>query len=200
MIVSKNEFEKVFADLVEKKQPLILNPRGRSVSFLCTPVGIIDESVVFKNPIPVDVLPDVVSSTEFSLICRDFQLMSAALFAHGTDIRFPMHHISLLPQSRADDRKVFSNSEEAIVLITHPFDSGTILRRRLYDLSTGGLSFRGRIPTKLMQTGRVFSNMTIKAKGSAELVRQGRVVYVKQIFEENGHHFYQVGVQFIRQS
>jgi hypothetical protein len=199
MIVSKSDFEKVFEDLLAKKQPLILTPRGRSVSFLCTPVGIIDDAVVFKNPIPVDVLPDVVTSTEFSLICRDFQLMSAALFAHGTDIRFPMHHISLLPQSRVDERKVFAASDEANVVITHPFDSGTLLKRRLYDLSTGGLSFRGRIPTKLMQTGRVFANMTISIKGSADLPRQGRIVYVKQIFEENGHHFYQVGVQFLRQ-
>lgn len=197
MIVAKSDFEKVFAQLIQEKKPLILSPRGKSVSFLCTPVGLLEEAVVFKNPIPVDILPDIVTSTEFTLVCKDFQLNSAALFAHGTDIRFPMHHISLLPQSRADERIVFSADEEAEIIIKHPFDAGTMLTRRLYDMSSGGLSFRGRNYTKLMQPGRIFSQLTIKIKNREQITRQGRVVYIKQIFEENGHNFHQVGVQFI---
>jgi hypothetical protein len=197
MLISKTEFENVYSELIEKKQPLVLSPKGKSVSFLCTPTGILDEAVTFHNSIPIDFLPEVVTSTEFTLVCRNFQLVSAALFAHGTDIRFPTHHISLLPQSRADERMVFSASDEAEIIITHPFDGGTVLTRRLYDMSKGGLSFRGRAQTKLMQPGRIFSKITIKIKGRETSVRQGRVVYVKQIFEENSHNFHQVGVQFI---
>jgi hypothetical protein len=197
MLVSKNEFENVYNELVVKKQPLVLSPKGKSVSFLCTPTGILDEAVTFHNSIPVDFLPEVVTSTEFTLVCKNYQLVSAALFAHGTDIRFPTHHISLLPQSRADERLVFSSHDEAEIVITHPFDAGTSLTRRLYDMSKGGLSFRARSQTKLMQPGRVFSKMTIRIKGRETSVMQGRVVYVKQIFEENSHNFYQVGVQFI---
>ncbi|NBX18151.1 MAG: PilZ domain-containing protein [Proteobacteria bacterium] len=197
MLVSKNDFENVYNELVANKQPLVLSPKGKSVSFLCTPTGILDEAVTFHNSIPVDFLPEVVTSTEFTLVCKNYQLVSAALFAHGTDIRFPTHHISLLPQSRADERLVFSSQDEAEIVITHPFDGGTSLTRRLYDMSKGGLSFRARSQTKLMQPGRVFSKMTIKIKGRETSVMQGRVVYVKQIFEENSHNFYQVGVQFI---
>ena len=198
MIVSKSEFENVFLNSLAAKQPLILSPKGKSLSFLCTPVGLIDDSVVFKNPIPVDVLPEIITSTEFTLVCKDYQLTSAALFAHGTEIRFPMHHISILPQSRIDERLVFAAEDEAKVAIEHPFDGGTVLTRRLYDLSNGGLSFRSRSQTKLMQTGRIFAKMTVKLKNQLETVKQGRIVYVKQIFEENSSHFYQVGVQFIR--
>lgn len=197
MMVSKTDFERVFSELIASKQPLILSPRGKSVSFLCTPVGMTEDAVLFKNSIPVDVLPDIVTSTEFTLVCKDFQLVSAALFAHGTEIRFPMHHISLLPQSRADERTIFATTDEAEVIIRHPFDAGTILHRRLYDLSSGGLSFRARAHTKLMQPGRIFADMTITIKNAENLKRQGRVVYIKQIFEENGGHFHQVGVQFI---
>jgi len=198
MIISKSDFEKVYYELIQHKQPLVLSPRGKSVSFLCTPTAVLDDAVVFHNSIPVDILPEIVTSTEFTLVCRNFQLVSAALFAYGTEIRFPMHHISLLPQSRADERLVFSASDEAEVIVTHPFDAGTVLRRRLYDMSKGGLSFRGRTHTKLMQPGRVFNDMKIKVKGQEDLVAQGRVVYVKQIFEENSHNFHQVGVQFIQ--
>ncbi|MEY3903074.1 MAG: hypothetical protein RL189_2380 [Pseudomonadota bacterium] len=197
MIVSRSEFEKVYGELINTKQPLIMTPRGKSVSFLCTPAGITEDAVLFKNSIPVDILPEIITSTEFTLVCKDYQLVSAALFAHGTEIRFPTHHISLLPQSRADERSVFSVDDEAEVSIRHPFDAGTTLTRRLYDMSNGGLSFRSRIHTKLMQPGRIFSQMSVKIKNRQTLTKQGRVVYIKQIFEENGHHFHQVGVQFI---
>lgn len=198
MVVAREDFERIFLELLDSKRPVILSPRGRPISFLCTPVGIVNDSVIFKNSIPVDLLPDIITSTEFMLVCKDFQLVSAALFAHGTEIRFPMHHISLLPQSRVDERIVFSTNDQAEVTINHPFDAGTNLTRHLYDLSNGGLSFRARIHTKLMQPGRIFSHMKVRVKDREEVVRHGRVVYIKQIFEENGHHFHQVGVQFIR--
>ncbi|MEY4066273.1 MAG: hypothetical protein RIR26_2481, partial [Pseudomonadota bacterium] len=103
----------------------------------------------------------------------------------------------LLPQSRSEQRKIFSAHDRAEVVIVHPFDGGTVLRRRLYDLSKGGLSFRARTQTRLMQPGRVFAKLEIIQSGKGSEIKTGRVVYIKQIFEENGRHYYQVGVQFI---
>jgi len=195
--ISKDDFSSVFAQVITSKRPLILSPRGKSVSFLCTPVAMTDEAIIFRNSIPVDILPEIVNSTEFSLVCENYQLVSAALFAHGTDIRFPTHHISVLPQSRSDERHVFSTEEHAEIVIHHPFDAGTQLRRRLYDLSKGGLSFRARGQTRLMQPGRILSQMQLIQAGRESELKSGRVIYIKQIFEESGRHFHQVGVQFI---
>jgi hypothetical protein len=197
MHISKEAFADAFADAIRTKQPLLLSPKGKSVSFLCSPVGMIDDAIIFKNSIPIDILPEVVTSTEFTVVCRDYQVVSAALFAHGTEIRFPTHHISLLPQSRTDERLVFAADDKAEVVIVHPFDGGTVLRRRLYDLSKGGLSFRASTQTRLMQPGRIFAKMEIIQPSKGNEVRSGRIVYIKQIFEENGQSYHQVGVQFI---
>lgn len=197
MHISKDAFAAAFAEAVKAKQPLFLTPKGKSFSFLCTPIGIIEDSIVFRNSIPIDILPEVVTSTEFTLACRDYQVVSAALFAHGTDIRFPTHHISLLPQSRTEERVVFSAEDNAEVAIYHPFDKGTILKRRLYDLSKGGLSFRAHFQTNLIQPGRILAKMKITTPFRTEETLSGRVIYVKKIYEENKKSYSQVGVQFI---
>lgn len=198
MHISKDAFTSAFAEAVKAKQPLLLTPKGKSFSFLCTPIGMVDDAIVFKNSIPIDILPDVVTSTEFTVACRDYQVVSAALFAHGTDIRFPTHHISLLPQSRTEERVVFSADEKAEVIISHPFDGGTVLHRRLYDLSRGGLSFRANIQTKLIQPGRIFTKLEIVTPTRKNEIKSGRVVYIKKIFEETGKSYHQVGIQFIQ--
>lgn len=197
MQISKIAFSEAISEIIKSRQPIILSPKGKSMSFLCTPVSCDDETIVFKNSIPIDILPEVVTSTEFTATCGDFQVVSAALFAHGTDIRFPTHHISLLRQSRKEDRFVFPGDANAEIEIAHPFDSGTVLKRRLYDISTGGLSFRSHAQTRLMQPGRIFSQICIRQPQKPDENRSCRIVYVKRIFEENSQSYYQVGVQFL---
>lgn len=197
MQISKEAFAGAYTDAIKKNQPLLLSPKGKMVSFLCTPVAITEEAIIFKNSIPLEILPEVITSTEFTVTCRDFIVVSAALFAHGTEIRFPTHHVSILPQSRTEARQIFSSEEKAEVVIAHPFDAGTVLRRRLYDLSKGGLSFRSRIKSRLMQPGRIFEKLEIVRPGSSGEIKSGRVIYIKQIFEESGRSYHQVGVQFI---
>lgn len=199
MQISKIAFTEAFQDFLQSKQPIILSPKGKSMSFLCTPISCTDEAIIFKNSIPIDVLPEVVTSTEFTATCGDYQIVSAALFAHGTDIRFPTHHISLLRQSRKEDRFIFPAEANAEIHITHPFDSGSMLKRRMYDISSGGLSFRSHAQTRLMQPGRIFQNIKIRQPNKADETRTCRVVYVKKIFEENSHSYHQVGVQFLDQ-
>jgi hypothetical protein len=48
-----------------------------------------------------------------------------------------------------------------------------------------------------MQPGRIFAKMEIIQPSKGNEVRSGRIVYIKQIFEENGQSYHQVGVQFI---
>lgn len=199
MQISKVAFGEAFEEIIKSKQPIILSPKGKSMSFLCTPVSHTDEAIIFKNSIPIDVLPEVVTSTEFTATCGDYQIVSAALFAHGTDIRFPTHHISVLRQSRKEDRYIFPAEANAEIQITHPFDSGSVLRRRLYDISSGGLSFRSHAQTRLMQPGRIFQQVNICQPNKPDETRSCRVVYVKKIFEENSHSYHQVGVQFLDQ-
>ncbi|MBM3382609.1 MAG: hypothetical protein FJY29_09245 [Betaproteobacteria bacterium] len=197
MHVSKDAFASAYNEAIKKNQPLLLSPKGKMMSFLCTPVAITEEAIIFKNSIPLEVLPEVITSTEFTVTCRDYLVMSAALFAHGTEIRFPTHHISLLPQSRTEARQIFSSEEIAEVVIAHPFDAGTVLRRRLYDLSKGGLSFRSRTKSKLMQPGRIFEKLEIVHPSAPAEIKSGRIIYIKQIFEESGRNYHQVGIQFI---
>ncbi|MEY2987789.1 MAG: hypothetical protein RJB13_1310 [Pseudomonadota bacterium] len=197
MQISKVAFSEAFQEILKSKQPIILSPKGKSMSFLCTPVSYTEEAIIFKNSIPIDILPEVVTSTEFTATCGDYQVVSAALFAHGTDIRFPTHHISILRQSRKEDRYIFSAEANAEIHITHPFDAGTILKRRLYDISLGGLSFRSHTQTRLMQPGRIFQQVKILQPNKPDENRTCRVVYVKKIFEESSHSYHQVGVQFL---
>jgi hypothetical protein len=167
------------------------------VSFFCVVADVTPEHVVLRNPIPATMATRSRAVREFGLFCRMYQLRADRVEPYGTLLKFPIPEFAELNQARQLERVHFAAKENAIVEIQHPFDSSTVLRRRVFDLSSGGMSFRARRKTPFIQSGRLLPSCQIYLQGLPYERRRGRVVYVKQIIDVNAHSSYQVGVQFI---
>ena len=196
MQVSREDIIEVMRMAREREEPLVLSPQNKGVSFFCTILDVNDESIVIKNPIPPEMAPSILAAPGYGLFCRNYLIQSSKLIPAGTHIRFPVPEFATINQARNQKRVSFSAKENAIVEIQHPFDPGTVLRRRVFDFSNGGMSFRARVSTPFVQPGRVLPLCRIFLQGLPYETRAGRVVYVKQIVDINGLDYFQVGVQF----
>lgn len=195
--LSRDEIIEVVSLAKEREEPVVLSPYGLDVSFFCIVADVTPEHVVLKNPIPAGLAARARAVSEFGLFCRMYQLRADRLEPFGTFIKFPLPEFAELNTARQLERVHFAAKENAVVEIQHPFDSSTTLRRRVFDLSSGGMSFRARRKTPFLQPGRILPSCQIYLQGLPYEKRKARVVYVKQIIDVNAHSFYQVGVQFI---
>jgi hypothetical protein len=195
--LTREEIAEVVSLAKEREEPVVLSPQGMDVSFFCLVVDVTADQVVLRNPIPPEMAARVRDVRDFSLFCRMYLLRSERVEPFGTLIRFPLPAFAELNQARQLERVHFAAKENAVVEIQHPFDSSTTLRRRVFDLSSGGMSFRARRKTPFIQPGRILPTCQIFLQGLPYEKRRGRVVYVKQIIDVNAQSFYQVGVQFI---
>lgn len=196
MQVGRHEIVEVVSMAREREEPLVLSPQGKAVSFFCMALEVAEDAVVIRNPIPPHMAPGVLIAQAYGLFCRNYHIQSSALVPVGTHLRFPIPEFATLNKARNEERVYFAPKENAIVEIQHPFDPGTVLRRRVFDLSTGGMSFRARIDSPFIQPGRTLPSCRIFLQGLPYETRSGRVVYVKQIIDINSQSYFQVGVQF----
>ncbi|MCA2959934.1 MAG: PilZ domain-containing protein [Silvanigrellales bacterium] len=195
--LSREEIMEVIGLAREREEPVVLSPYGLDVSFFCVIADVTPEHVVLKNPIPASLAVRAREASEYGLFCRMYQLRADHLEPFGTFVKFPLPEFAELNKARQLERVHFAAKENSIVEIQHPFDTSTMLRRRVFDLSSGGMSFRARRKTPFIQPGRVLPSCQIYLQGLPYEKRRARVVYVKQIIDVNAHSFYQVGVQFI---
>jgi len=195
--LTRDEIIEVVSLAREREEPVVLSPQGMDVSFFCVVSDVTPEHVVLKNPIPTGMAHRVREVSDFGLFCRMYLLKADRLEPYGTLIKFPLPDFAELNQARQLERVHFAAKENAVVEMQHPFDSSTMLRRRVFDLSSGGMSFRARRKTPFIQPGRILPSCQIYLQGLPYEKRRGRVVYVKQIIDVNAHSYYQVGVRFI---
>ena len=198
-VLTKEEIIEIMSLAKEREEPLVLSPMGMRVSFFCLMVDLNTDYITFKNPIPYELAPNIREASEFGLFCRMYQLKSKSLEPYGTLLRFPLPDFASLNQSRQEERVYFAAKEKAVVEITHPFDPGTVIRRRVFDLSKKGMSFRARTSTPFIQPNRLLPSCQIYLQGLPYDKKRGRIVYVKQIFDVNVKSYYQVGVKFIEE-
>jgi len=103
-------------------------------------------------------------------------------------------------QNRIEERTYFSTKDNVYATILHPFDSGTIIKRKVLDLSESGMSIRSRFRTKLMEPGRIFQEIKIYKNDNILIQKKAKVIYLKQIVDLQGMAQFQVGMQFIEES
>ena len=195
--LTRDEIVDVVGLAREREEPVVLSPQGLDVTFFCVVLDVSSDHVILRNPIPPEMAAKLESVRGYGLFCRMYLLRAARIEPYGTQIRFPLPDFAELNQARQLERVHFAAKENAVVEIQHPFDSSTVLRRRVFDLSSGGMSFRARTRTPFVQSGRILPSCQIFLQGLPYEKRRGRVVYVKQIIDVNAHSYYQVGVQFV---
>lgn len=180
----------------EKQAPVILSPKDKPVSLFSLIENVSDEFITIRNSIPPLMAPFLLGARSFQILSGSYWIGCDNLVPHGRDLRIPVVNFGRIEMARVSERVCFSANEDVRARIAHPFDAGTFLLRRVYDLSEGGMSFRSRFNTPFMQTGRILPSIEILFNGVANSVRSGQVVYVKQIIDVAGNDYFQVGVRF----
>lgn len=177
-------------------EPLILSPSGLSMSFFCHVGDVNEREVVIQSSIPPALAPRIAKCDLFSLHFRSYRIVLNKLEPKGLGLAFELPVEAELAQERADEREYFEREEGTYLLIAHPYDKSTVIRRSVFDLSNGGLSFRAIQLTSFVQPGRILPKVQIYVRGKHKMNRQGKIIYVTRIIEADGKLFYQVGVKF----
>jgi hypothetical protein len=184
-------------EMLRRDEPVMLSPKGKPVSLFCPIVSLEDVGFVVANPIPALMAPYIVGAESFQFLVRSHIVRCDKLEPAGKNLWVPLSMIVPLGTARSAERICFSERENARVKIPHPFDGATVLSRQVFDLSSGGMSFRARMHTPFMQVGRVLSEIEIYVNNILREKRNARIVYVKQIIDTKGRDYFQVGTQFI---
>ena len=195
--LGRDEIIEVMTLAKEREEPVVLSPTGIGVSFFCLISDVSPDYVSVRNPIPPQLAPLAATAHEFSLFCRMYLMKFDRLEPYGTQLRFRLPDFATLNQGRQEERVYFSSKENAVVEIQHPFDPATVMRRRVFDLSKKGMSFRCKTINPFLQAGRKLPLCQIYLQGLPYEKRQGQIVYVKGIIDVNMKSYFQVGVQFI---
>jgi hypothetical protein len=192
----KAEIIEVLRAAAESGEGVILSPQEKPISLFANIESVTEENLIISNSIPPLMVPYVLGAKSFQVLLGSWWVRCRTLAAHGRYLKIAYDDFGRVELARTKVRRGFSEQDDAKVRIRHPFDSGTWLVRSLYDFSEGGMSFRSRMSTPLMQPNRVFDCMEVFWGGELRSTQKGRIVYVRQIIDIKGQYFFQVGVQF----
>jgi hypothetical protein len=194
--IGREEMIEILKVAASRDEPAVLTPKGLAASFFCPILSVSEEEVIVLSPIPPEMAEKVVSSPGFVLFCRSYKIEADKLSPKGKGLVFSIPREAELSQGRNDERVYAEGSNDNYILIKHPYDKGTEIKRQLIDTSKGGFSFRARKITSLIQTGRVLNGVRIFIDGSLVSTRNGKIVYVTRIIDSLGSSSFQVGVKF----
>jgi len=194
--IEKSEIQKILQESFEADQPVIFTPSGVATSYFCLIASLDESEVTIKNPFPPDLVKSVLASETFSLFCRSYRIEANKLTPRGQDLVFHIPDQAVLGQERSDERFYYSDHDDAFVLISHPFDRNTLIKRKILDTSAGGLSFRARSINSFIQRGRSLPRLQLFVRGNQISQRAGEIVYVTRIVDQSGDGFHQVGIRF----
>jgi hypothetical protein len=196
LVLGRQEIVDILTIAKEREEPVVLSPHGLGVSFFCVVSEVTETFFAIRNPIPAALAELASQTNDISLFCRMYLMRFDHFESYGTLLRFPLPDHAALNQCRQEERNYFSSKQNAVVEIQHPFDPASLLRRRVFDLSKGGMSFRSKNLNPFLQPGRKLPHCQIYLQGLPYEKRQGKIVYVKGIVDINMKSYYQVGVQF----
>lgn len=194
--IERHEMVALLKKAAARQDPVVLTPIGLSASFFCPIHSVSDDEVIVISPIPPELAHNVMQSPGFLLFCKPYKIEAKYLVPRGKSLAFAIPKEADLSQDRTDERVYLKRTDDNYVLIQHPYDKGTQVRRQLIDLSQGGFSFRAQQITPFTQPGRLLNEVKIFVDGSLSSTRKGKIVYVTRIIESSGSTFFQVGVKF----
>jgi hypothetical protein len=195
-VIGKAEILHLLQESYEREEPLVFSPSGVAISFFCLIREIEGDTVILQNPVKPAMAKDVMNSEQFFVFCRSYRIEALDFSPQGQDLSFRVPPAAHLSQERTKERTYYSEKDDAHIMIAHPFDKGTVIRRKLIDTSEGGLSFRARKMTSFIASGRTLPSLRMVVRGEDLGERSGTIVYVTRIVDPSGDSYHQVGVQF----
>jgi hypothetical protein len=194
--INRHEIRRILQESFAREEPVVFSPSGVATSFFCLIKDINNDEVVLRNPIKPSLAHAVMNSDLYYIFCRSFKIEALNFSPRGLDLVFSIPESAQLSQERTKERTYYSEKDDAHVIIGHPLDKETEIRRKLIDFSEGGLSFRARKMTSFIQSGRSLPKLKVYCRGQLVTERSGTIVYAAKIVDSSGETYHQVGVQF----
>jgi hypothetical protein len=196
--MTKNpDVDAVLLECQKSRTPVFISSSGLDVAFQTVIKEITDTTIVLENMVRPEYIYRFSRGDKFYLQCKMLRFQSAVVRPRGTFMVFEIHENSLTEETRQSERFMFTPDEKVIAEILNPFDSKTVLRRTVMDMSAKGLSLRINAPTKPFAAGSLLTNVKVTIDGKLWTTAQAEIVYNRKFMDLEGHLRVQVGLKFL---
>jgi hypothetical protein len=187
----------VLLECQKSRTPVFISSSGLDVAFQTVIKEITDSTIALENMVRPEYISRFSRGDKFFLQCKMLRFQSAVVRPRGTFMVFEIHENSLTEETRQSERFMFTPDEKVIAEILNPFDSKTVLRRTVMDMSAKGLSLRVNAPTKPFAAGSLLTNVKVTIDGKLWTTAQAEIVYNRKFMDLEGHLRVQVGLKFL---
>ncbi|MFK7872759.1 MAG: hypothetical protein AB8C84_06245 [Oligoflexales bacterium] len=154
------------------------------------------EYLVLENRIPPEYITRVMNAQFYTLHTSIGSIQSQQIFSGGRRIHFPSTEPDLLVDGRKNTRYSFEDNENVEVEILNPFDRKTLLRKKILDLSSSGMSFETVSWSQLLKNKTTMS-ASIYIENEVFRKVKMEVVYVRRVIEWRKSDRLQAGARFL---
>jgi hypothetical protein len=187
-----------------KKELVILKSSALDTSFETRIIEIQNNSIVLKNPVPMESIGAFIGAEKYLLQVRDLTFKGRSVEGSGVNMRFwltesePVDQLS--SSKRKSDRTYFQDDENVYCEFTNPIDKITKLKKRMVDISQSGFSLITIGKSKLFKNGLQLKNVRIFGDIEEEITCDAEVRYSRNYISLSGESCNQVGLQITKKS
>ena len=186
------------ADVRAKKQSVFLTASGVPVCFEARVVDATDSEIILENTVTPEYIHQVMGSASFTLQFDMMQIKASSLGTNGVNLLLPIESDGPIPESRSMQRSVTTDLDLNCAIL-NPIDQTTLLKKKVLDISTRGMSIRTPFESRLMVPGQTFDSIKVNL-GTKEVVQTGgQVVYLRRLIDRNANALMQAGIKFSRE-
>ena len=180
---------------LKKKLPIVLTFESNSNSFLTYLIDYNRHEITLYNSITPNLISSVQQAEQTFLTVAESTLIGGRISGDGKHLIFKPHDIIFHKNTREEERLSFNPEEKVYLEFTNPYDKITKFKKKIFDVSSSGLSFETRYDSKLFSEKQIIENMIIKA-GDRQLRKcTGEVIYKKKLFDLDMRQRYQIGMK-----
>jgi hypothetical protein len=197
---NKNDKDSVFEILksaLKDRSVVYISAQNLDVTFETKIVSVHDDHIVLLNKISPPYISRAVVSKKFGLQVQMLRFEADSITTDGENIIFPLKENSLIVDTRQAERFPFSKEERVICEILNPYDTQTILKKTIIDMSATGLSLRTSFESKLFSAGMIFDELRVLIDGKPYTKTKAKVVYQRKLMDFKGLIRLQISMQFI---
>ncbi len=190
-----------FLDEVERslkeQHPVYLSGEGFEATFESRILSHSQSQITLQNSVPYTMISRVMAGRQCSLQLGRCRLFSdSPLSSDGLNLIMSCSRSEKYGETRGAERFPFSSKESVFCQFHNPYDPPTLLKKKVTDMSAGGLSLVSRRGTKLFSKETPLRDLEILVDGKTYKKANGRVVYQRQLLDLQGRAFDQIGIQF----
>lgn len=182
-------------DLISNKSQVILSTDDTQYSFLTHIKSIQGSKLVLHNSIPPEIIKSALGANSTYLTCPQKTFKGGKIDGDGKYLYFNISEITDHSDTREEERLSFDKNEHVYLQFRNPYDNETINSKRIFDLSSSGLSFETFFDSKLYSPGQKLINLKVLSGVKTIKECSATIIYKKKLFDSDFRQRYQIGLK-----